>query len=43
MDLGHAVSSNDKDSMATAATTSFWHDFNLFTGCCVFWQDLVSC
>ncbi len=30
MDLGQAVSSNDKDSMVTAAKASFWHIFNLF-------------
>ncbi len=30
MDLGHAVSSNDKDSMITAVKASLWHVFNLF-------------
>ncbi len=30
MDLSHAVSSNDKDSMVTAAKASFWGVFNLF-------------
>ena len=30
MDLGHAVSSNDKNSMVTAAKASFWRSFNLF-------------
>ncbi len=28
MDLGHAVSSNAKDSMVTAAKASFWRVFN---------------
>ncbi len=30
MGLGHAVSSNDKDSMLTVAKASFWHVYNLF-------------
>ncbi len=30
MHLGHAVLSNDKDSMVTAAKASFWCVFNLF-------------
>ncbi len=30
MDLGHAVSSNDKYSMVTTAKASFWGVFNLF-------------
>ncbi len=30
MDLGHAVSSNAKYRMVTAAKTSFWRAFNLF-------------
>ncbi len=30
MDLAHAVSSNDKDGIVTAAKASFWHIFNLF-------------
>ncbi len=30
MDIGHAVSSNDKDSMVNAAKASVWHVFNLF-------------
>ncbi len=30
MDLGHAVSSHDKDSMVTAVNARFWHVFNLF-------------
>ncbi len=30
MDLGHTVTSNDKDSMVTAAKASLWCVFNLF-------------
>ncbi len=30
MDLGHAVSSYDKDVMVTAGKASFWLVFNLF-------------